>query len=74
MKWAGWAFYALMATQGMYKTDVDLIDQHRLEAWNLGSGKYGVTTEDYPFAKAHVENVSFRVQKRYELIELAIDE
>ncbi|KDN40726.1 hypothetical protein RSAG8_07901, partial [Rhizoctonia solani AG-8 WAC10335] len=61
LKWAGRAFYAIMATQGMYETDIDIIDQRRLEAWNLGCEKYGVTTEDYPFAQAHVENLNDRL-------------
>ncbi|CAE6460243.1 unnamed protein product, partial [Rhizoctonia solani] len=59
--WAGRAFIAIMASKGMYETDVDIIDNRRLDAWEEGCDKCEVDPEDYPISPAHVENLDDRL-------------
>ncbi|KAF8757569.1 hypothetical protein RHS01_03658 [Rhizoctonia solani] len=58
---AGRLFIAIMASRGMYETDIEIIDQRRLEAWTAACEGIKVDPNDYPIAPAHVENLDDRL-------------
>ncbi|CUA67662.1 hypothetical protein RSOLAG22IIIB_07511 [Rhizoctonia solani] len=43
-----------MVVSGMYETDIDTVDQRRLEAWEIGLKKFNKTKERYPLSMAHI--------------------
>ncbi|KAF8669044.1 hypothetical protein RHS04_08903, partial [Rhizoctonia solani] len=61
LQWAGCLFIAIMASRGMYKTDIEIIDQRRLKAWTAACKGIKVDPNDYPIALAHVENLDNRL-------------
>ncbi|KAF8752543.1 hypothetical protein RHS01_07598 [Rhizoctonia solani] len=58
LQWAGCLFIAIMASRGMYKTDIKIIDQRQLKAWTTACKGIKVDPNDYPIALAHMENMS----------------
>ncbi|KAG8703630.1 hypothetical protein FRC11_010574, partial [Ceratobasidium sp. 423] len=58
LSWAGRAFQAIMAAKGMYETDTDTVDDHRIEAWQIGLEKYNKMDKEFPLAMAHVQNMN----------------
>ncbi|KAF8752533.1 hypothetical protein RHS01_07608 [Rhizoctonia solani] len=57
LQWAGCLFIAIMASRGMYKTDIKIIDQRQLKAWTTACKGIKVDPNDYPIALAHMENL-----------------
>ncbi|KAG8739459.1 hypothetical protein FRC11_000709 [Ceratobasidium sp. 423] len=57
LKWAGEAYKVLMAIDGMYETNVDVLDQHQCEAWQMALDRYEVNKADYPLMQAHVQSL-----------------
>ncbi|KAG8706272.1 hypothetical protein FRC11_008366 [Ceratobasidium sp. 423] len=48
LRWVGRTYTAIMATQGMYKTDLGTLGKHQLEAWKIGCAKYEVDPKMLP--------------------------
>ncbi|KAG8693272.1 hypothetical protein FRC11_003008 [Ceratobasidium sp. 423] len=58
LKWAGHTYTAIMATQGMYKTDLGTLGKHQLEVWKIGCAKYEVDPKMLPIGIGHIKNMS----------------
>ncbi|KAG8727964.1 hypothetical protein FRC11_012077, partial [Ceratobasidium sp. 423] len=61
LKWASEVYRVLMAVDGMYETDVDVLDQCQREAWQMALDRYEVNKADYPLTQAHVQSLIDRV-------------
>ncbi|EUC66202.1 hypothetical protein RSOL_472490, partial [Rhizoctonia solani AG-3 Rhs1AP] len=59
--WAGRAYQVLMLARGMYETNTDVLDDRRLEAWQLACAKYNKTIDKYPFKLSHMQNMNDRL-------------
>ncbi|KAF8709630.1 hypothetical protein RHS03_02570, partial [Rhizoctonia solani] len=58
LTWAGRAFQAIMLTKGMYETDIDILDDRRLEAWMIGCEKFKKNISNFPISMAHIQNMN----------------
>ncbi|KAG8704593.1 hypothetical protein FRC11_009755, partial [Ceratobasidium sp. 423] len=58
LNWAGRAFQVIMVVSGMYESDVDKVDERRVEAWLMGLEKYGKSESAYPLGMAHIQNMN----------------
>ncbi|KDN35598.1 hypothetical protein RSAG8_11460, partial [Rhizoctonia solani AG-8 WAC10335] len=61
LNWAGHAYVAIMAVDGMYETDEGILNKRCLKAWKLGCSKYEVGFEELPLAAGHVQNMGDRL-------------
>ncbi|KAG8687117.1 hypothetical protein FRC11_007773, partial [Ceratobasidium sp. 423] len=61
LKWAGRAYTAIMATQGMYETDLGTLGKRQLEAWKIGCAKYEVDPKMLPIGIGHIKNMNDRL-------------
>ncbi|KAG8681604.1 hypothetical protein FRC11_000913, partial [Ceratobasidium sp. 423] len=58
LKWAGCAYTAIMATQGMYETDLGTLGKCQLEVWKIGCTKYEVNPKMLPIGIGHIKNMN----------------
>ncbi|KAG8682860.1 hypothetical protein FRC11_014291 [Ceratobasidium sp. 423] len=61
LRWAGHTYTAIMATQGMYETDLGTLGKRQLEAWKIGCAKYEVDPKMLPIGVGHIKNMNDRL-------------
>ncbi|KAG8681999.1 hypothetical protein FRC11_000394, partial [Ceratobasidium sp. 423] len=61
LKYAGFAYQVIMLVEGMYDTNILVLEQHHHKAWHMGCDKYEADPVDLPLTDSHIQSLNDRL-------------